>query len=192
MQTRAYAAQAADQPLAPFTIARRAIGDRDVQVAIEPSHLFSPLSLWRHPAADAYVSYSFISHFALQRVPILLLLRPLRTSRPSAAHHSTVHILSFDHVTFCVRERCSLLSLSFPPSAGSAIQISIGRAMSGDSPPIPAYPATRSSAASSRPAHPSPDSRRASASVSAVSSARVAAVAAAGADTRTIARTASG
>ena len=35
MQTRAYAAQAADQPLAPFTIARRAIGDRDVQVAID-------------------------------------------------------------------------------------------------------------------------------------------------------------
>ncbi len=35
MQTRAYAAAAPDQPLVPFTIARRAIGDRDVHVAID-------------------------------------------------------------------------------------------------------------------------------------------------------------
>jgi uncharacterized zinc-type alcohol dehydrogenase-like protein len=35
MQTRVYAAHAADQPLAPFTIARRGIGARDVHVAID-------------------------------------------------------------------------------------------------------------------------------------------------------------
>ena len=35
MQTRGYAAQAPDQPLAPFTFERRALGDRDVHVAID-------------------------------------------------------------------------------------------------------------------------------------------------------------
>jgi uncharacterized zinc-type alcohol dehydrogenase-like protein len=35
MQTRGYAAHAHDQPLAPFTFARRAVGDRDVLVAID-------------------------------------------------------------------------------------------------------------------------------------------------------------
>jgi uncharacterized zinc-type alcohol dehydrogenase-like protein len=35
MQTRGYAAQAADKPLTPFLFERRAPGDRDVQIAIE-------------------------------------------------------------------------------------------------------------------------------------------------------------
>jgi uncharacterized zinc-type alcohol dehydrogenase-like protein len=35
MQTKGYAAQSADTPLAPFTFARREIGPRDVQVAID-------------------------------------------------------------------------------------------------------------------------------------------------------------
>ncbi|HEX4405496.1 MAG TPA: NAD(P)-dependent alcohol dehydrogenase [Polyangia bacterium] len=35
MQTRGYAAQAADQPLTPFQFERRATGDSDVQIAIE-------------------------------------------------------------------------------------------------------------------------------------------------------------
>lgn len=35
MQTKGYAAQSADAPLAPFTFARREIGPRDVQVAID-------------------------------------------------------------------------------------------------------------------------------------------------------------
>jgi uncharacterized zinc-type alcohol dehydrogenase-like protein len=35
MHTRGYAAPAADLPLAPFTFARRELGDRDVQVAID-------------------------------------------------------------------------------------------------------------------------------------------------------------
>ncbi|MDB4983777.1 MAG: hydroxyacid dehydrogenase [Myxococcales bacterium] len=35
MQTRGYAAQAADKPLTPFSFERRAPGDRDVQIAIE-------------------------------------------------------------------------------------------------------------------------------------------------------------
>ena len=35
MQTRGYAAQAPDLPLAPFTFARRGLGDRDVHVAID-------------------------------------------------------------------------------------------------------------------------------------------------------------
>ena len=35
MQTKGYAAQAADTPLAPFTFARRDVGPRDVQVAID-------------------------------------------------------------------------------------------------------------------------------------------------------------
>ena len=35
MQTKGYAAQSADTPLAPFTFARRELGPRDVQVAID-------------------------------------------------------------------------------------------------------------------------------------------------------------
>lgn len=35
MQTRGYAAQAADTPLTPFTFERRTLGDRDVQIAID-------------------------------------------------------------------------------------------------------------------------------------------------------------
>ena len=35
MQTRAYAAHGPDQPLVPFTVSRRPLGERDVQVGID-------------------------------------------------------------------------------------------------------------------------------------------------------------
>lgn len=45
MQTRTYAAHGPDQPLVPFTLARRPLGERDVHVAIDYCGIVSDIEL---------------------------------------------------------------------------------------------------------------------------------------------------